>query len=148
MVQIAHTGKFYGKFLQSLANKEIDLDSDTLKVMLCTSSYTPDQDTHRYKSDVTNEITGTGYTAGGATLTGVTVTYDASTNKLTLDASDVSWPDSTLVARNAVVYDATPGSDATRPLICYITFDADIPSTAAPFQIIWDAAGIASLTVS
>lgn len=145
---MANTGKFYGLFLKSLVNKEIDLDSDTIKVMLCTSSYTPDQDTHQYKSSVTNEITGTGYTAGGATLSGVTITYDAATNKLTFDASDTSWSASTLVARYAVIYDATPGSDATRPLIAYVTFDADKSSTSAPFQIIWDAAGIASLSVS
>jgi hypothetical protein len=145
---MAHTAKFFGKFLSSLANKEIDLDSDTLKVMLCTSSFTPDQDTHQYKSSVTNEVTGTGYTAGGATLASVTVAYNGSTNTLTFDAADVSWSASTLTARHAVIYDSTPGSDATRPLICYITFDSDISSTAAPFQLIWDSSGIATMTVS
>lgn len=145
---MATTGKFFGKFLQSLVNKEIDLDSDTIKVMLCTSGYTPDQDTHQYKSSVTNEVSGTGYTAGGATLTGVTVTYEAATNKLTLDASDVSWPTSTITARHAIIYDATPGSDATRPLIAYVSSDTDISSTGATFQITWDSAGIASLSVS
>ncbi|MFM9261474.1 hypothetical protein ACKAMS_22815 [Rhodococcus sp. 5A-K4] len=145
---MAHSGKYYGLFLKSLLNKEVDIDSDTLKVMLCNSTYTPNQDTHQYKSSVTNEITGTGYTAGGATLTGVTLTYNASTNTIVLDADDVSWNGATFTARHAVIYDSTPGSDATRPLIAVITFDTDIPATSAPFQLLWDAAGIASLTVS
>ncbi|MDV6276361.1 hypothetical protein R3Q06_22950 [Rhodococcus erythropolis] len=145
---MAHTSKFYGKFFLSAFNKEVDLDSDTLKVMLCTSSYTPNQDTHQFKSDVTNEITGTGYTAGGAALTSVTVAYNGSTNTITLDAADVTWSTATFTARHAVIYDSTPGSDATRPLIAFVTFDADISATAAPFQAIWDAAGIATTTVS
>ena len=85
---MAVTANLYGLFLQSLANKEIDLDTDVIKVMLCTSTYTPNQDTHRYKSSVTNEVTGTGYTAGGATLGTVAVTYDTATNTLKFDAAD------------------------------------------------------------
>lgn len=145
---MAVTGKFFGLALQSAFNKEIDLDSDTLKVMLCNSTYVPDQDTHRYKSSVTNEVTGTGYTAGGATLASVTVAYNAATNTLTLDAADTAWSGSTITARYAVIYDATPGTDATRPLIAYIDFGADVSTTAGTFTITWDAAGIASLTAA
>lgn len=145
---MAVTAKLYGNVLTSLANKEIDLDSDSLKVMLCTSSYTPDQDAHRYKSSITNEVTGTGYTATGAALTSVTVTYDAPSNTLTLDAADSSWTTSTITARYAVVYDSTPASDATRPLICYIDFGADVISTAGTFSITWNAAGIATFTAA
>lgn len=142
------TAKMYGLFLKSLANKEIDLDSDTLKVMLCTSSYTPNQDTHQYKSDITNEITGTGYTAGGATLASVTVTYDGPSNTLTLDAADPSWASSVLTARYAIFYDATPGTDATRPLIAYMDFTTDFVSTGGTFLITLNASGIASITAA
>ena len=62
---MAVTAAWYGKAMLSILNKEVDLDTDTLKVMLCTSTYTPNQDTHQYKSDVTNEVSGTGYTATG-----------------------------------------------------------------------------------
>lgn len=141
-------GKLYGLAQQSLANKEIDWDSDTIKVMLCTSSYTPNQDTHRYKSDVTNEVTGTGYTAGGNTLTSCTATYTSGTNVLMLDAADTSWAGSTITARYAVVYDATPATDATRPLICYIDFTTDQSSVGAAFNIAWDSAGIVTLTAA
>ena len=140
--------KIYGPFFLSLANKEIDLDSDTLKVMLCTSSYTPNQDTHRYKSDVTNEISGTGYTAGGLALTSVTVSYDAPTNTFKLDAADPTWPTSTITARYAVFYDATPATDATRPLIAYVDFGADVTSSGGPFTDTLDANGILNLVAA
>jgi hypothetical protein len=145
---MAHVAKYYGKFFLSLANKEIDLDSDTLKVMLCTSAYTPDQDAHRYKSDVTNEITGTGYTAGGATLSSVQVAYTGASNLVSLDSADAQWTSATFTARVAVLYDATPASDSTRPLIGYILFDADIPVTNSTFTLQWDSSGIATISVS
>lgn len=142
------SAKIYGGFLLSLANKEIDLDTDVLKVMLTTSAYVPDQDTHRYKSSVTNEITGTGYTATGATLGTVTVGYTGATNVLKFDAADTVWAASTITARYAVIYDSTPATDATRPLIAYIDFGADVSSTAADFTIVWDANGIVTLTAA
>jgi hypothetical protein len=71
------TGYVYGSALKSIVNKEIDYDTDTIKVMLTTSTYSPNRSTHRYKSDVTNEVAGTGYTAGGATLANKAVTVTA-----------------------------------------------------------------------
>lgn len=144
---MAVTAKLYGKVFIALWNKEIDYDSDTIKVMLTTSSYTPDQDAHDYKNDVTNEVTGTGYTAGGGTLTSKTVTYTGATNIFKLDAADVEWPDATFTMRTAVIYDATPGTDATRPLIGYQQNDADISVSAGTFSIVWHADGIVEITV-
>jgi hypothetical protein len=145
---MAVTAFLYGNFIKSVMNKEIDLDTDAIKVMLCTSTYTPNQDTHQYKSSVTNEVTGTGYTAGGATLTGVSVTYTGATNVFMFDAADTSWAASTITARYAVIYDSTPATDATRPLIGYVDFGADVSSTGAAFTITWDAAGIFTVTVA
>lgn len=135
--------KAYGLFAKSLANKEVDLDSDTLKAMLCTATYVPNQDTHQYKSSVTNEITGTGYTAGGKTLTNVTVAYNPSTNALVLDADDPVWADSTLSAGVVVIYDDTPATN--KPLIAYGVFSETVSSTAAPFTVQLPATGILSL---
>ena len=141
------TAKVYGKFLQSMANKEIDLDTDVIKVMLCTSAYVPDQDTHQYKSSVTNEVTGTGYTAGGATLGTVVVSYTAGTNTLMFDAADTTWASSSITARYAVIYDSTPATDATRPLIAYIDLDSDRTSVASEFKLTWNASGIITWAV-
>jgi len=144
---MAVTAFLYGSVFAKLANKEIDLDTDTVKVALCTSAYTPAQDTHDYFNDITNEVTGTGYTAGGATLASKTVTYTAGTNTFTFDAADTSWASSTITARYAVVYVST-GTAATSPLICYIDFGADVVSSGAAFTITWDAAGIFTLTAA
>lgn len=144
---MAVTSKLYGLFLKSLVNKEVDFDTDTVKAMLCTSSYTPNQDTHQYKSSVTNEVVGTGYTAGGATVASKTVTYDTATNTLTLDAADVSWAASTITARYLVFYVDT-GSAATSPLISYVDFGADVSTTAATFTYQIAAAGIATITAA
>ncbi len=57
--------------------RQSDFLSDTIKVMLTTSAYSPALDTHEVKADVTNEVTGTGYTAGGATVATKTLTYTA-----------------------------------------------------------------------
>lgn len=147
VVPIAVTAKFFGLFFKSLANKEIDLDGDVLKGMLYGSGYTPNQDTHQYKSSVTSEVTGPGYTAGGATVGAITVSYDAGTNKLSFDGVDAAWVAATLTARGMVLYDSTPATDATRPLIGYVDFGADISSTASTFTVSWDAAGIGAVTV-
>lgn len=143
---MAVTGKLYANFFKGVANKEIDLDTDAIKVMLTTSSYTPSQGTHQYKSSVTNEISGTGYTAGGATLASVTV--GVSGNVFTFDAADISWTTATFTARYAVIYDSSPATDSTRSLIGYIDFGADVSVTAGTFTISWDAAGIVGLTAS
>lgn len=141
------TGKLYGLVFTQLWNKEIDFDTDTIKVMLTTSTYVPDQDVHNFKDDVTNEITGTGYTATGETLGSKTVTYTAGTNKHVLDGADVPWATATFTARIAVIYDASPASDATRPLIGYQDFGGDETVSAATFTIQWAAAGIVEITV-
>ena len=144
---MAVTSKVYGKALLSLATKKMDLSADTVKAMLCTSTYVPDQDAHQYKSDVTNEVTGTGYTAGGVTVA-ATVTYDGPSNTLTIDTADPSWTTATITARYVVFYDATPATDATRPLLTYVDLGADVSSTAGTWTYTVPTTGIASITVA
>jgi hypothetical protein len=139
--------KMYGQFLAKALNKEVDFDTDTIKVMLTTSSYSPNQDTHAYKSDVTNEVVGTGYTAGGQALTSKTVTYDAATNVIILDAADTTWANSTITARYAVIYDDAGASDATKVLLGYVDLGSDQSSTNGAFALTWDATGIFRITV-
>ncbi len=131
----------YNSFKKRLMQKDIDLANDTIKVMLVTSAYAPDADLHEFKSDVTNEAAGAGYTAGGAALTAKTVTQDNVDNEGVFDADDVTWANSTITARGAVIYKDT-GVAATSPLICYIDFGADKSSEAADFTIQWNAEGI------
>lgn len=148
MVLIAVTAFYYGNAFVNVFDKKIDWNSDTIKCALTTSSYTPDQDAHDFFNDITNEVSGTGYTAGGATIANCTITYTGGTNVLKLDGDDVSWAASTITARYAIIYDSTPGTAATNPLILYIDFGANVTSTAGTFTITFDAAGIATVTVA
>jgi hypothetical protein len=140
--------KLYGNFLLKALNKEVDFDTDTIKVALLSSSYTPDQDAHDYFNDVSsNEVSGTGYTAGGNTLGSKTATYDSANNVIVLDAADTTWSSSTITARYAVVYDST-GTASTSPLIGYVDFGSDQSSTNGNFTITWDSTGIVRITVA
>jgi hypothetical protein len=140
--------KLYGNFLLKALNKEVDFDSDTIKVALLSSSYTPDQDAHDYFNDVsTYEVSGTGYTAGGNTLASKTATYDSANNVIVLDAADTTWASSTITARYAVIYDST-GTSSTSALIGYVDFGSDQSSTNGNFTITWDSTGIVRITVA
>lgn len=147
---MAVSAKWYGRALLALLNKEADLNSDTIKVSLHTSTYTPDQDAHDYVNDLSGELTaGGGYTTGGVTLAGVAVTYDAATNTMKVDADDAVWAALTKSGiRYAVIYDDTPATAATKPLLGYVDFGEDLASLGGPFTIQWAAGGIFTSVVS
>ena len=139
---------FYQSFREYLGDGTIDLDTHTFKVMLTSSSYTPNASTHSVKADVTNELsTANGYTAGGATLGSVTWTRSGAT--VTFDAADTTWTASggNIVARYAVIYDDTAASDE---LVAYILLDttpADVTTTDGnTLTLQWNASGIFTLT--
>ncbi len=144
---MAVTAKWYGKLLNTLWTGGVNFTSDTIKGALVTSSYTFDQDTHDYFDDITNEVTGTGYTAGGATLASKTLTYTAGTNTIAIDAADLAWTTSTITARGLVIYKST-GTGSTSPLLGFIDFGADVVSTAGTFTVTFDAGGIGTFAVS
>lgn len=141
--------KLYGSFLMKALNKEVDWDTDDIKVALLSSAYTPNQDTHDYFDDVVaNEVSGTGYTAGGQSLSSKTSTYDSANNVVILDAADAVWGSSTITARYAVVYDNAGATNAQKALIGYVDFGSDQSSTNGNFTITWDATGIVRATVA
>lgn len=146
---MAFTANLYGALPGHLAAGRINWASDTIKLALCTSAYTPNQDTHDFFDDVTNQLSnGNGYTTGGFTLASKTANYDAGTNTLVLDAADISASSTTLTWRVAVLYDDTPATAATKPLIAYFVSDTDIVSTGGTTTITFAATGIARITVS
>jgi hypothetical protein len=185
-------GKIAGQGLLSAFSGEINYLTDTIKAMLTTSAYTFDPLTHRYKSSVTNEVSGTGYTARGATLAGKAATYTAANSFGTsranstpyvvgdvfrpatgnlflyqvvaagtsaaspptfptvigdtvadgtariscvgigifvLNATDPTWPASSITARTVVIYKDT-GTDGTSPIIFADTLPADVISSS------------------
>lgn len=143
---MAVSAHFYDNYWTSLNAAKINLLSDTIKLMLCTSTYTPNRGTHQYKSDVTNEVSGTGYTATGNTVT--SMGSNIASNVYSITGANASWPASTFTARYAVLYDATPATDATRPLIGYVDFGADQSPSNGTLSITWNASGIGQVTDS
>lgn len=141
---MAVTAKMYTNSFVSVFNAEIDILADDIRVALCTSSYTPNQDTHNYFDDITNEVTGTGYTADGALLGSKTNT--AASGVYTFDAADTTWTSSTITARYAILYKDT-GTASTSPLIGYVDFGGDVSSTSSDLTIQWNASGIFYITV-
>ena len=123
--------------------------SDTFYCMLVTSSYTPQLDTHVFKSDVGNEVTaGSGYLAGGKALANPTLTATTNGDSIvTWNADDISWTSSTISgAAAAVIYNQSiAGADTARPLIAYIDFGGAFSTTSGTFEIQWNPAGIFTL---
>jgi hypothetical protein len=122
--------------------------------------------TARQAGDVVRPTTGNGflYAANGAgtnsaseptwpTTVGATVTDGGVTWScigraiVVFDAADVSWASSTVAARYGVIYDRTPGSDATRPLFALIDFDSTVSSTNATFSVQFPAQGICYIAI-
>lgn len=132
----------YTSFKRDIMNGAIDLDTDTIKVMLVTSSYTASA-SHTKRSDITNEVVGTGYTTLGITLASPVVS-NVSTNGV-FDANDVAWTTSTITARGAVLFKSRGGASSADELICYLDFGSDKVSTAGTFTISWSASGILNL---
>lgn len=119
---------------------------DTFKLALYTTAATIDANTTSYSA--TNETTGTGYTAGGATLTrsGVgTTNTSASAGTGFTDFSDVTFTTATITARGALIYNTTPsalsnaGATLVNAAVCALDFGSDKTSTAGDFTIIFPA---------
>lgn len=127
-----------GIFLPALragAIGNIDYDTDTFKVMLVTSSYTPDFDAHDFRNDVTNEVSGTGYTAGGATVTITVASVDTANNRLDITLGGTTWSTSTITARGAVYYKSRGGASSADEIIAYNDFGSDVSTTAGTFTL-------------
>lgn len=119
------------------------LEAETHKVLMCTDTEAPNFDTHDFRNDIVAEVTGTGYTLGGNTLTATEITL--SSGIWTFDAADVSWAGSTIANAMAAVFYTNVGSAATDQLILLSDFVTAASSSAGTFTIQWSASGIATL---
>lgn len=124
----------YNSFLEDLNEGTIDPDTDTFKAMLVTSAYTPNKDTHTKRSDVTDEVSGTGYVAGGQTVT-VTVVPDLVNDRLDLSISVPTWLASTITARGIVIYKSRGGAASADELVAHGDFGADVSTTDEAFLV-------------
>lgn len=145
---MAVTPKAYGLFLQSLMEGRVDLINDPLMCMLVGTSYTPNQNTHKFKSIVIDEILGSGYTAGGKQVTGLQLTYEGVNKRLKITGTNLVWPSVTISnARYGVLYVASDLPITAQPLMGWVDFGEDVDRTDEPFAINWPATGIMTLAV-
>lgn len=119
-------------FKVALLNGEMDFSSDTAatyKIALYTSSATLSAATTAYTA--TNEVSGTGYTAGGETLT-IAANPTSSGTTAYLDFADVTWASASITARGALIYLA---NGTTNPAVAVLDFGADKTSTSGNFVV-------------
>ena len=130
----------YNRFKANLMNKEIDLEADTIIVILLDDSHSFTA-TDNVIGDVdANELaTAGGYTQKTEELAGKGVTQGATTK---WDGTDAEWAAATFTAYHAVLYDDTVGTD---DLICSIDFGGAKTVAAGTFTIQWHANGIITL---
>ena len=108
---------------------DLGTSGNTLKIALYTSSATMGATTSAYSA--TNEVSGTGYTAGGATLSSQAVAYDATNTVAYFDAADPSWTSATITARGALIYNNSKSNAA----IAVLDFGGVKTSTNGTFTI-------------
>lgn len=124
---------WYGNGLRRVVAGDIDWVNDDIRLAMCSSSYTPNQDTHEDWTDITNEVTGAVYVTKGQALTGQTITYDSATNRVWLNADDVTWSSETLTGARFGILHKYNASDASDYLLAWINFDTDRAATAEDF---------------
>ena len=124
----------YNSFYRDSFVGNINCASDTFKCLLVTSSYTASKEDDK-RSDVTNEVTGTGYTAGGNSATCTVAAVDNVNNDIEITFSITGWTSSTITARGAVIYKSRGGASSADELVCFIDFGSNISSSGGSFDI-------------
>lgn len=132
---------------EKIAKATIDLDSHSFKAVLTTSAQSiaatfAGTSTDCRLADLTNEVSGTGYTTGG---TAVTLSVTRSTGTVTVDSTDPQWTTATITAKYLIIYDDT---DANNSLLGFYDLDTgggSVSSTAGTFQVTVNASGLFTL---
>jgi len=142
----------YNAFKQKIADGTIDWDAATVRVLLIrsTSTYTADPD-HEFVSDLTGLAEPTDGSYARQSLAGKLVAKDNANNRAVLDANDTSFGNvaggQTVIGYICYVQtggsDASPGDDT---LVCHVDSPADKVLQGDPFTVVWNAAGVVTLT--
>lgn len=114
-------------FKQELFTATHDLTTDVIKIALYDSDADLSPSTTTYSA--TNEVSGTGYSAGGETLTGAAITV--ASGKVIVDFDDVTWASSTITARGALIYNSSKSDKS----IMVLDFGSDRTSNASDFPV-------------
>lgn len=132
---MAITSAICTSFKKELLERKHDFNTTsghTFKIALYTSSATLGASTTDYST--TNEVVGTGYTAGGTALTNIDPTTSGTT--AFIDFADATWPSATITAAGALIYNTTSdGGTGTTDAVAVISFGGDKTSTNGDFVV-------------
>lgn len=136
------SGLVYTRGAARMADGTVDWDGSTdIRVLLTTSSYTPNKD-HNVVTDITNELSGGNYAR--KPTTGRTVIEDDASDRVALDLDDLTWIALTLasgIPRYAALYTEGGGTDATRQLLGWVDLNGSSTPNGGDWQITWPATG-------
>lgn len=145
---MAGTLKWYGNGLLKVCQGAINLETDTIKAMVTTVAYVPDQDAHVFRSSVTNEIAASGDYVAGGVATDVACTYDAATNQVRITVPDVVLNNTSITnGRVVVLYKSRGGVASADELIAFGIHDTDQTSSNGTFTLDFGAPSL-TLTVA
>ena len=137
---------FTGNYLCTSFKKEVleglhdfNVGANTYKLALYTHSASFTAATTVYTA--TNEVSGTGYSAGGGTLTNIDPTTSGTT--AFIDFADLTFSSATITARGALIYNSTNGNRT----VCVLDFGSDKTSTAGDFTIVFPTADASNAIV-
>ena len=126
--------RVYNSMMRDVVVGSVDFDTDTFKMMLVTSSYTASK-SHAKRNEVTNEVSGTGYTAGGNACSVTVAATDNTNNDVEISFSVTSWTSATITARAGVIYKSRGGASTADELVGYVDFGGDVTSTNGTFAV-------------
>jgi len=132
---MAITQAMCDSFKEELLLGDHDLDTDSLKIALYSSSATLSNTTTAYTTS--NEVTGTNYSAGGVALNNAAVSLSG--NVAFLDFDDAVFANVSITARGAVIYNTSSGIN-TNAAIAVLDFGADKTATDGDFTVIFPTA--------
>lgn len=135
----------FEKFLIGAVAGALTLEAEDNKVAMITDLATPAFDTHDFWADLSaNEVSGTGYTAGGNALTTTEITASPA-GTLMFDAADASWTTSTITSAMAAVVYCDADNDELVVLSDFVTAAS---TTAGTFAILWASGGIFTIDLT
>lgn len=119
--------------ISAIINETLNLAANNFYAMLLGTGYTPSK-SHAFRSDLTAEATGAGYTAGGVPAT-LTVTRDDSADKTIVRAEQINHPACTVSPQYVAYYQRLGGAAAADRVVMIANWGVAVPSNGAVFPI-------------
>ena len=125
----------YNSHYNDLDLGRVVVGTSTIKALVTTDAYVPSKDSHSTRANITNEVSGTGYTAGGFTVT-ATLAQDLATDKTTLTLGAIAATGTTVAnMRQVVYYVSNGGASSGDYLLCVVDFGSNYSTSNQAINI-------------